>query len=40
MYYVHILEDMAGMVSMKTHLKGLLGFSVVFDPEFLLIVDI
>ena len=31
---------MAGMVSMKTHLKGLLGFSVVFDPEFLLIVDI
>ena len=30
---------MAGIISMNTHLKGVLVFSGVFDLEFLLIVD-
>ena len=33
-YFVNILEDMAGMVSMNTHLKGVLVFSGVFDIGF------
>ena len=33
-YFVNILEDMAGMVSMNTHLKGVLVFSGVFDIVF------
>ena len=31
---------MAGMISMNTHLKGVLGFRVVFDIDFLFIVNI
>ena len=34
------LEDMAGMMSMNTHLKGLLGFSGDLDIGFLIIVEI
>ena len=31
---------MAGMMSMNTHLKGVLGFRGVFDIDFFFIVDI
>ena len=40
MSFVKVLEDMAGMVSMNTHLKGVLGFRGVSDLEFLFIVYI
>ena len=35
-----LLEDIDVMVSINTHLKGVLGFGGVFDIEFLLIVYI
>ena len=38
--FVKLLEDMAGMISMNTHLKSVLGFRAVFDLYFLFIVDI
>ena len=40
MFFVKILEYMAGMMSMNTHLKGVLGFSDTLDPGFLLIFEI
>ena len=40
MYFVKLLEDIAIMMSMNTHLKGVLGFSGVLDPEFLFIFEI
>ena len=40
MYFVKLLEDMAGMMFMNTHLKGILVIEGVFDLEFLFIVDI
>ena len=35
-----LLEDVAGMMSMNTHLKFVLSFRGVFDLDFLFIVDI
>ena len=40
MSFVKLLEDISGMVSMKTHLKGVLVFRGFFDIGFLLIVEI
>ena len=40
MYLVRLLEDIAGMMSMDTHLKGVLGPSSVLGLIFLLIVEI
>ena len=39
-YYVKLLVDMAGMLSLKTHLKGVLVLSGVFDIGFLFIFEI
>ena len=38
--FVTILEDVAGMMSMNTHLKYVLGYRGVFDPSVLFIVEI
>ena len=38
--YVKILEDKAVMMSINSHLKGVLVFSGVFDLGFSLTVDI
>ena len=40
MYFVKILEDKAGMISINTHLKDDLGFIGIFDLGFLFIVGI
>ena len=40
MYFVKLLEDMAGIISMNTHLKGVLGFRGVFDIGCSVIVEI
>ena len=40
MSFVKSLEDMAGMMSMNTHFKDVLGFRGVFDIDFLFIVEI
>ena len=40
MSYVKILEDMAGIMSMNTHLKGVLDFRGVFDLNFSFIMGI
>ena len=40
MSFIKLLEYMAGMMSMKTHLKGVLSFSGVFDLDFSFIVGI
>ena len=40
MSFVKLLEDMADMMSIIAHLKGVLGFSGVFGLVFLLIVEI
>ena len=39
-YFVKLLEDVTSMISINTHLKGVLGFIDVFDLYFLFIVDI
>ena len=40
MYFIKLLEDKYSMMSMNTHLKGVLGFSGVFGLGFFIIVDI
>ena len=40
MYFVKLLEVLYGMMSMKNHLKGVLGFSGILNIGFLLIVYI
>ena len=40
MSFVGILEDITGMMSMSTHLKGVLEFSGIFGLDFLLVFDI
>ena len=40
MAFVKLLEDMAGMIPINTHLKVFLGFIGVFDIDFSFIVDI
>ena len=40
MYFVKALEDVAGMVSMKTHFKCFLGLIGVFDTYLIFIVEI
>ena len=35
--FVKLLEGMAGIMSMNTHLKGVLGFRGVFDLDFYLL---
>ena len=40
MYFVGLLEGVAAIISMETHLKDVLGFTYEFDPEFLFIVEI
>ena len=40
MSLVKLLEDMAGIMSMNTHLKGFLGFRGVLNLAFLCILEI
>ena len=40
MSFVKLLEDVAGMISINNHLKGVLDFRGVSDLAFLFIVDI
>ena len=37
--FVNILEEKYGMMYIKTHLKGVLDFSVIFDIGCLFIVE-
>ena len=39
-FFVNLLEYKVDMVSIKTHLKGALGFRSILDIGFLFIVDI
>ena len=40
MFFLKLLEDVDGMMSMNTHLKGVLDIRGVFDLAFLFIVDV
>ena len=40
MSFVQLLVDVAGMISLNTHLKGVLDFRGIFDISFLFILEI